>query len=184
MYTVLICDDDRAILDSVEIYLKAEGYAVLKASDGLQALELVQKNEVQCVVLDIMMPRMDGITAMLRIRDRYNCPIILLSAKGEDTDKIAGLSFGADDYVTKPYNPLELVARVKSQIRRYVSLGSRVEKGRGDLRAFPSICGEQIGRVAGDGIRLVGVEGDFRERPVNRRRIKCNGRESHRNSCH
>lgn len=128
MYKVLVCDDDRAILDSVGIYLGAEGYEVLKASDGVEALELLRENEVQCVVLDVMMPRMDGLTAMLRMRDKYNFPIILLSAKSEDTDKIAGLSFGADDYVTKPYNPLELTARVKSQIRRYVSLGSMEKK--------------------------------------------------------
>ena len=124
MYKVLICDDDKAILDSIEVYLRHEGYDVLKASDGIEALELLRENEVQCIVLDVMMPRMDGLTAMLKIRSAYNFPIILLSAKGEDTDKIAGLSFGADDYVTKPYNPLELCARVKSQIRRSVSLGS------------------------------------------------------------
>ena len=128
MYKVLVCDDDRAILDSVEIYLRTEGYEVLKASDGVEALELLRENEVQCVVLDVMMPRMDGLSAMLKMRDKYNFPIILLSAKSEDTDKIAGLSFGADDYVTKPYNPLELTARVKSQIRRYVSLGSMEKK--------------------------------------------------------
>ena len=128
MYKVLVCDDDKAILDSVEIYLRHEGYDVLKGSNGVEALELLRNNEVQCIVLDLMMPKMDGMTAMLRIRDTYNFPIILLSAKSEDTDKIAGLSFGADDYVTKPYNPLELVARVKSQIRRYVSLGSGRQK--------------------------------------------------------
>ena len=124
MYKVLVCDDDKAILDSVEVYLKAEGYAVVKASDGVQAMQALRENDVQCVVLDVMMPRMDGLTAMLKMRELYNFPIILLSAKSEDTDKIAGLSFGADDYVTKPYSPLELVARVKSQIRRYVKLGS------------------------------------------------------------
>lgn len=128
MYTVLVCDDDKAILDSIEIYLKAEGYAVRKASDGLQALEQLRDNEIHCMVLDIMMPKMDGITAMMKIRSSHNFPIILLSAKSEDTDKITGLSFGADDYVTKPYNPLELVARVKSQIRRYVRLGSIPER--------------------------------------------------------
>ena len=128
MYNVLVCDDDKAILESVEIYLRTEGYNVLKASDGLQALDVLQRETVHCMVLDVMMPRMDGLTAMLHIRDKYNFPIILLSAKSEDTDKISGLSFGADDYVTKPYNPLELVARVKSQIRRYVSLGSMEQK--------------------------------------------------------
>ena len=124
MYTVLVCDDDHAILDSVEIYLKLEGYNVLRADNGRSAVELVQGNEIHCVILDIMMPGLDGLQATLKMREKYNLPIILLSAKSEDTDKIAGLSFGADDYVTKPFNPLELMARVKSQIRRYTSLGS------------------------------------------------------------
>ncbi len=124
MYSVLVCDDDKAILDSLRIYLENEGYKVLAASDGEQALEIIRNNEVHCVVLDIMMPKLDGLKTTLKIREKYNFPIILLSAKSEDTDKIAGLGFGADDYVTKPFNPLELVARVKSQIRRYVSFGS------------------------------------------------------------
>lgn len=124
MYTILVCDDDRAILESVKIYLSAENYEVLTASDGLEALELLKSHEVHCLVLDIMMPKLDGLSAMLKIREKSNIPIILLSAKSEDTDKITGLSFGADDYVTKPFNPLELVARVKSQVRRYAKLGS------------------------------------------------------------
>ena len=128
MYTVLVCDDDIAILDSVEIYLKLEGYNVLRAENGVQALEQVKDNEVHCVVLDIMMPGLDGLQATLRLRENHNIPIILLSAKSEDTDKITGLSFGADDYVTKPFNPLELMARVKSQIRRYTALGSMEKK--------------------------------------------------------
>lgn len=124
MYRVLVCDDDTAILDSIETFLKLEGYDVLKAKDGAEAVRLVGENEIHCVILDIMMPKLDGLGATLKMREGSNLPIILLSAKSEDTDKIAGLSFGADDYVTKPYNPLELMARVKSQIRRYVSLGS------------------------------------------------------------
>ena len=128
MYTVLVCDDDVAILESVEIYLKLEGYNVLKAENGRAALEQVRENEVHCVILDIMMPGMDGLQATLRMRESHNIPIILLSAKSEDTDKITGLSFGADDYVTKPFNPLELMARVKSQIRRYTSLGAMEKK--------------------------------------------------------
>ena len=128
MYTVLVCDDDVAILDSVEIYLKLEGYNVLRAENGRQALEQVKNNEVHCAVLDIMMTGLDGLQATLRLRESHNIPIILLSAKSEDTDKITGLSFGADDYVTKPFNPLELMARVKSQIRRYTSLGSLEKK--------------------------------------------------------
>lgn len=124
MQTVLVCDDDEAILESLRIYLDNEGYRVLTSSDGEQALEKIESNEIHCVVLDIMMPKLDGLKTTLKIREKYNFPIILLSAKSEDTDKIAGLGFGADDYVTKPFNPLELVARVKSQIRRYVNLGS------------------------------------------------------------
>ncbi|MBO5409884.1 MAG: response regulator transcription factor [Clostridia bacterium] len=124
MYTVLVCDDDIAILDSVEIYLKLEGYKVLRAENGRQAIEQVQGNEVHCVILDIMMPELDGLRATIKLREKHNIPIILLSAKSEDTDKITGLSFGADDYVTKPFNPLELMARVKSQIRRFTALGS------------------------------------------------------------
>ncbi len=124
MYRVLVCDDDVAILDSVRIYLENEGYEVITASDGAEALELIGKYEIHCMVLDIMMPRLDGLRTTLKIREKYNFPIILLSAKSEDTDKISGLGFGADDYVTKPYNPLELMARVRSQIRRYVSFGN------------------------------------------------------------
>ncbi len=126
MYSVLVCDDDRAIVDSVEIYLRAEGYSVLCAYNGKEAVEKAKNNEVHCIVMDIMMPVMDGIKATMSIREKSNVPIIFLSAKSEDTDKIAGLGFGADDYVTKPFNPLELLARIKSQIRRYVSLGSLV----------------------------------------------------------
>lgn len=124
MKTVLVCDDDDAILESLRIYLDNEGYNVLTASNGIEALQKIQDNTIHCVVLDIMMPQLDGLKTTLKIREKFNFPIILLSAKSEDTDKITGLGFGADDYVTKPFNPLELVARVKSQIRRYVSLGS------------------------------------------------------------
>ena len=122
--TVLVCDDDKAILESLRIYLDNEGYRVLTAENGVKALEQINHNEIHCVILDIMMPELDGLKTTLQIRRKYNFPIILLSAKSEDTDKITGLGFGADDYVTKPFNPLELVARVKSQIRRYVVLGS------------------------------------------------------------
>lgn len=129
METVLVCDDDIAILESIEIYLKAEGFNVLKAESGEQALNIIAQNEIQCLVLDIMMPGIDGLQTTLKIREqKKNFPIIMLSAKSEDTDKIAGLGFGADDYVTKPFNPLELVARVKSQIHRYVSFSGFVQK--------------------------------------------------------
>lgn len=127
MYTVLVCDDDAAILQSIKIYLEKSDYNVLTAMDGQQAIDVCRENEIHCMILDIMMPHMDGLQAMLRLREDYNFPIILLSAKSEDNDKITGLSFGADDYVTKPFNPLELLARVKSQIRRYAKLGSIAE---------------------------------------------------------
>ncbi len=128
MYTVLVCDDDRAILDSIGIYLTNDGYDVLKAEDGLQALELVRSREIHCLILDVMMPRLDGIQTLLALRRENNIPVILLSAKSEDTDKITGLSFGADDYVTKPFNSLELLARVRSQIRRYTRLGAMTQE--------------------------------------------------------
>jgi DNA-binding response OmpR family regulator len=123
-YVVLVVDDDKEIRDGIEIYLKNEGMTVLKAEDGVEALELIKENEVHLILMDIMMPRMDGISATFRIREQKNIPIIVLSAKSEDTDKILGLQIGADDYVTKPFNPLELIARVKSQLRRYVTLGT------------------------------------------------------------
>lgn len=125
--TVLVTDDDQDIRDGIEIYLKNEGYRVLKAADGLEAIELLEQNEVHCIILDIMMPNMDGITATFKIRAERNIPIIMLSAKAEQTDKIHGLSVGADDYITKPFHPLELMARVKSQLRRYVNLGTAGE---------------------------------------------------------
>ena len=128
MYNVLVCDDDKAILDSIEIYLRHEGYNVMKAENGIESLEIIKSNQIHCCIMDIMMPGLDGLSATVKVREKNNIPIILLSAKSEDTDKIAGLSFGADDYVTKPFNPLELIARVKSQIRRYTSLGSMEAK--------------------------------------------------------
>ncbi|MCM3617590.1 response regulator transcription factor [Sutcliffiella horikoshii] len=123
-YTVLVVDDEKEIRDAIEIYLKNEGVKVLKAQDGMEALEMLHENEVHLILLDVMMPRLDGISATHRIREEKNIPIIILSAKSEDTDKILGLQVGADDYVTKPFNPMELVARVKSQLRRYVTLGT------------------------------------------------------------
>ncbi|MDN7241914.1 response regulator transcription factor [Planococcus sp. N028] len=123
-FTVLVTDDDQDIRDGIEIYLKNEGYRVLKASNGLEAIEQLASNEVHVIILDIMMPKLDGISATFKIREQRNIPIIMLSAKAEDSDKIHGLSVGADDYVTKPFHPMELVARVKSQLRRYVTLGT------------------------------------------------------------
>lgn len=125
--TILVCDDDKEIVDAIEIYLSQEGYRILKAYDGLQAVEMLQKEDVQLLLIDIMMPKLDGLRATLKIREKSSIPIIILSAKSEDADKILGLNVGADDYVTKPFNPLELVARVKSQLRRYTQLGSTVQ---------------------------------------------------------
>ncbi|MFC4353759.1 response regulator transcription factor [Chryseomicrobium palamuruense] len=122
--TVLVTDDDQEIRDGIEIYLKNEGYRVLKAANGIEALALLGKEEIHLIIMDIMMPQMDGIQATFKARETKNIPIIMLSAKSEDTDKIHGLSVGADDYVTKPFHPMELVARVKSQLRRYTKLGT------------------------------------------------------------
>lgn len=124
MYRILVCEDEKAIGDALEIYLTNEGYEVLRAENGIEALEVLKKEELHLILMDIMMPKMDGIKATMKIREEKNIPIIILSAKGEDYDKVLGLNIGADDYVTKPFNPLELLARVKSQLRRYTSLGS------------------------------------------------------------
>ena len=124
MINILVCDDDKDIVDAIEIYLAPEGYHILKAYDGIQAIEMMRSNDIQLLIMDVMMPRMDGIRATLKIREESNIPIIILSAKTEDTDKIFGLNVGADDYVTKPFTSLELVARVKSQLRRYTKLGT------------------------------------------------------------
>jgi DNA-binding response OmpR family regulator len=121
---ILVCDDDKEIAEAIEIYLSQEGYRVLKAYDGIQAMRMMEQEEVHLLILDVMMPRLDGIRATLKIREESSIPIIILSAKSEDADKILGLNVGADDYVTKPFNPLELVARVKSQLRRYTKLGN------------------------------------------------------------
>ena len=127
MFNILVCDDDKEIVEAIEIYLRQEGYNVLKAYDGEEALKVLKREEkVDLLVIDVMMPRLDGIRATLKIREENSLPIIILSAKSEDADKILGLNVGADDYVTKPFNPLELVARVKSQLRRYTKLGSTV----------------------------------------------------------
>lgn len=123
-YTVLVVDDNEEIRDGIEIYLANEGLKVLKAKDGLEALEVLNEETVHLIILDIMMPRLDGISTTFKIREQKNIPILMLSAKSEDTDKILGLQVGADDYLTKPFNPLELIARVKSQLRRYVTLGT------------------------------------------------------------
>ena len=124
MYNILVCDDDREIVEAIEIYLSKEGYNVIKAYDGLEAIEILKKADIQLLLIDVMMPRLDGLRATLKIREKSGIPIIILSAKSEDSDKVIGLDVGADDYITKPFNPLELIARVKSQLRRYTKLGT------------------------------------------------------------
>ncbi len=128
MYRILVCDDERDIVSALKIYLEAEGYGVIEAYSGTEALEALAKNEIHLILMDIMMPGMDGISAMLKIRESSNVPVILLTAKAEDSDKILGLNVGADDYVTKPFNPVELLARVRSQLRRYMKLGGSVQR--------------------------------------------------------
>ncbi|MCR5704396.1 MAG: response regulator transcription factor [Eubacterium sp.] len=127
MYNILVCDDDREIVEAIEIYLTKEGYHVIKAYDGVEAMEKLSENEIHLLLIDVMMPRLDGLRATLKIRESSSVPIIILSAKSEDNDKIIGLDVGADDYITKPFNPLELTARVKSQLRRYTKLGTMAE---------------------------------------------------------
>ena len=124
MYNILICDDEKDIVSALKIYLTGEGYGLYEAYDGKEALEVIKNNEIHLVLMDIMMPNMDGIEAVSKIREICNIPVIFLTAKGEDTDQILGLNIGADDYVTKPFNPVELLARVKSQLRRYMQLGA------------------------------------------------------------
>ncbi len=123
MYNILICDDERDIVSALKIYLEAEGYNTFSAYNGNEAVSVVENNDIHLVLMDIMMPECDGITAMVKLRKISNIPVILLTAKSEDTDKVLGLNVGADDYVTKPFNPVEVIARVKSQLRRYMQLG-------------------------------------------------------------
>lgn len=125
---ILVCDDDEAIVEAISIYLKTEGYQVEKAYDGMQALEILKKEEIHLLIIDVMMPKMDGVRAVMKLRESNNLPVIILSAKSEDADKILGLRIGADDYVTKPFNPLELMARVASQLRRYTLLGTQIRQ--------------------------------------------------------
>ena len=153
MYNILVCDDDKEIVEAIEIYLNQEGFHILKAYDGMEALEILEQEEVNLLILDVMMPRMDGIRATLKIREKNSIPIIILSAKSEDADKILGLNVGADDYVTKPFNPLELVARVKSQLRRYNQLGGSVKEEQEEIY-------ETGGLRINDALKEVTVDGE------------------------
>ena len=150
MHTILICDDDRDIVSALEIYLGSEGYQTVAAYNGNHALQIVAQQEIHLILMDIMMPELDGIRATAKLREEYNIPIILLTAKSEDNDKILGLNIGADDYITKPFNPLEVVARVKSQLRRYTTLGG-AEKAPGLLCVGPVVMDDAAKQVTVDG---------------------------------
>ena len=156
---VLVVDDDKEIVESISIFLSGEGYRALKAYDGLEALDILSENQVHLMILDIMMPRLDGIKTLMKLRESRNIPVILLSAKSEDADKILGLTAGADDYVTKPFNPSELMARVKSQLRRYTQLGS-IGKQNGEI-VVDGLCvntESKTVKVDGEAVRLTPVE--------------------------
>lgn len=160
MTNILVCDDDREIVDAIDIYLTQEGYHVLKAYDGMQALQIMKSEEVQLLLIDVMMPRLDGIHATLKIRETSAIPIIILSAKSEDVDKILGLNIGADDYVTKPFNPLELVARVKSNLRRYTKLGALPAPGANIYQVGGLVIDDERKEVSMDGedVKLTPIE--------------------------
>ena len=152
MYTILVCDDDRDIVSALEIYLGGEGYKTVAACNGMEALEAVREQEIHLILMDVMMPELDGIRATAQIREESNVPIILLTAKSEDNDKILGLNIGADDYITKPFNPLEVIARVKSQLRRYTALGGAEQSGAKDCLSVGPV-------VMDDHAKLVTVDG-------------------------
>ena len=152
MAKILVCDDDKDIVEAIDIYLTQEGYEVLKAYDGDEAIKVLKSNEVDLLIMDVMMPRLDGIRATLKIRENMSLPIIILSAKSEDADKILGLNIGADDYITKPFNPLELVARVKSQLRRYTQLGSTARSdNQSEFRTGGLVIRDDLKEVTVDG---------------------------------
>ena len=160
MTNILVCDDDKEIVEAIDIYLREEGYQVYKAYDGEQAVELLAKEQIHLLIMDVMMPKMDGIAATLKIRESSSIPIIILSAKTEDTDKILGLNIGADDYVTKPFNPLELMARVKSNLRRYTLLGSMGQENTQIYQAGGLVINDETKEVSVDGetVKLTPIE--------------------------
>ena len=160
MQNILVCDDDKAIVEAIEIYLQQEGYKVYKAYDGEEALKILDEEEIHLLIIDVMMPRLDGIHATLKIREKRSLPIIILSAKSEDADKILGLNVGADDYVSKPFNPLELVARLKSNLRRYTELGNAVEDNQQVFSVGGLSINDDLKEVTVDGnvIKLTPIE--------------------------
>ena len=161
MANILICDDDKEIVDAIEIYLKNEGYKVYKAYDGEEAIRILNVEDIQLLIMDVMMPKLDGIHATLKIREYSSIPIIMLSAKTEDTDKILGLNVGADDYVSKPFNPLELIARVKSNLRRYTKLGNMSAPEESNVYRIGGLCMDDDTKevtVDGEPVRLTPIE--------------------------
>ena len=161
MANILVCDDDREIVDAIEIYLSQDGYKIYKAYDGEQAIQILDKEDIHLLIMDIMMPRLDGIRATLKIREYSSIPIIMLSAKTEDTDKILGLNVGADDYVSKPFNPLELIARVKSNLRRYTKLGNMSAPEESNVYRIGGLCMDDDTKevtVDGEPVRLTPIE--------------------------
>ena len=157
---ILVCDDDKEIVEAIEIYLQQEGYQVFRAYDGEDALKILKEEEIHLLIIDVMMPKLDGIRATLKIREESSIPIIILSAKSEDTDKILGLNVGADDYITKPFNPLELVARVKAQLRRYTKLGNAAENGQAVYQVGGLAINDELKEVTVDGeiVKLTPIE--------------------------
>lgn len=157
---ILVCDDDKEIVEAIEIYLQQEGYQVFRAYDGEDALKILKEEEIHLLIIDVMMPKLDGIRATLKIREESSIPIMILSAKSEDTDKILGLNVGADDYITKPFNPLELVARVKSQLRRYTKLGNAAENGQAVYQVGGLAINDELKEVTVDGeiVKLTPIE--------------------------
>ena len=160
MQTILVCDDDKQIVEAIDIYLTGEGFQVIKAYDGYEALEYLEKGEVDLLIVDVMMPGLDGIRTTLKVRETSSIPIIILSAKSEDADKILGLNIGADDYVTKPFNPLELVARVKSHLRRYTQLGNLNAENNAIFRAGGLVINDETKEVTVDDepVKLTPIE--------------------------
>ena len=158
MSNILICDDEKDIVSALRICLAAEGYEIFEAYNGIQALEIIKANDIHLVLLDIMMPEMDGISTLAKIRERYNMPVLFISAKSEDADKILGLNIGADDYITKPFNIIEVVARVKSNLRRYMRLGSNVSSSRIEIRGLCLDDNEKTVAVDGEEINLTPTE--------------------------
>ncbi len=161
MYNILVCDDEKDIVSALRIYLESDGYKVFAAFNGQEAVDVFQQNDIHLILMDIMMPVMDGIAAMVKLRETSNVPVILLTAKSEDTDKILGLNVGADDYITKPFNPVEMLARVRSQIRRYTKLGGNVTENNTDVLTVDGVSLNDASKtvtVDGDAVNLTPTE--------------------------